>query len=61
MNRAKHTYAVVLLQYALVKCHSVSTLDSQKPEIHRFCFLVHFGANRFTFERFLPPPPSQSS
>jgi len=31
------------------------TLDSQKPEIQRFCVLVHFEDNRFALEKSPPP------
>jgi len=33
------------------------TQDSPKPEVNRFCVLMHIGTDRFTLYKFPPPPP----
>ena len=33
------------------------TQDCQKPQIDRFRVPMHFGADRFTFDKFPPPTP----
>ena len=38
---------------AFLRSHPCAT----KPENNRLCVPLHLATNRFTFEKFLPPPP----
>ena len=55
----KYEYMGLWVKYALGKSQYVSKIPpvhQKKPNYNRFCVPTHFATNRFTFEKFPPPP-----
>jgi len=66
INTRRHAYMVLWVKYAFGKSSCVSKvpafllkshLCSKKLDKNRSRIRIHFATNRFTFEKFQPPPP----
>jgi len=60
MIRGKYAYMGLWVQFALekkVQRFWNPTSGAKNTEINRFRVSIHFATDRFTFEKFPPPPP----
>jgi len=60
LNRGKYAYRSLFVKYGLMKSFYVSKIPictGKKTNYNCFRVPIHFVANRFTFEKFLPLPP----